>query len=156
MKQTLTSSFKNSGREKSLLTNGKYYQTLNEDKTMSNVGPGMYDLSPYPSYMGRQLINPTMNDYRYRQHREADYKNEHNTVHFIDRTKRLSMNDIIGKNSSLSSTTVQRPHTTSSVTQNQQTTSPNRVSIKEKQVISERNNDIQSVRALPQYPYRGK
>lgn len=136
-----------------MLTNGKYFQTLNEDKTMSNIGPGMYDLSPYPSYLGRQLINPTINDYRYRHHREAELKSEHNSIRLIDNTKRVSMNDILGKNSSFQS--VQRPHTASSVPQQippSNPTSSQRIGIKEKQIIYERNDDIQSVRQLPAYP----
>mmetsp|Transcript_9400 Transcript_9400/g.14162 ORF Transcript_9400/g.14162 Transcript_9400/m.14162 type:complete len:254 (-) Transcript_9400:298-1059(-) len=67
-----TSSFKTSGRERGLLSNAVLYQTLNEDKTMSNIGPGMYDLSQCPSYMGQQLISPTKSDRRYRAHRARD------------------------------------------------------------------------------------
>jgi hypothetical protein len=152
------------------LTNGKYYQTLNEDKTMSNIGPGMYDLSPYPSYMGQQLINPTITDYRYRQHRENDERsqNTNSSTHFSERSKRLSMNDIFGKTSQTQSQAQQRPHTSSSsLIQHPSSRSPGpaattgapvassgRLTIKEKQVLSERKSDVQSVLNLPEYPQK--
>lgn len=63
-----TSSFRNSGRERSLLLqNSNFYQTLNEDISLANLGPGSYDARP--SYMGQQLISPTMNDRRFRASR---------------------------------------------------------------------------------------
>jgi hypothetical protein len=147
-----------------LLTNGKYFQTLNEDKTMSNIGPGMYDLSPYPSYMGQQLINPTITDYRYRQHRETDQRtHDPNSTHLSEKSKRLSMNDIFGKNSQTQTQVLQRPHTTSLTSSQSRaalataTATPTvggRLTIKEKQVISERKSDVQSVLNLPEYPQR--
>lgn len=63
-----TSSFRNSGRDRSLLLqNSNFYQTLNEDVSLANLGPGSYDARP--SYLGQQLISPTMNDRRFRASR---------------------------------------------------------------------------------------
>jgi hypothetical protein len=161
-----TSSFKNSGREKSLLTNGKYYETLREEKTMSNIGPGMYDVSPYPSYMGQQLINPTIIDYRYRQHSQGRHGHGSRSEERKERTKRLSMNDILlGGNKTAavaSSSSTHRPHTTTgtlSMTGGTGTgtgggMSNGRMGIKDKQLLTERKNEIENVQKLPEYPQR--
>jgi hypothetical protein len=176
IQQKTTSSFKNSGREKTLLTNGKYFETLREEETMCNIGPGMYDVSPYPSYMGQQLINPTIIDYRYRQHCTSRHRGGGNDKEERKvRTKRLSMNDILsGNKTSLPATapssaqSSHRPHTTAGYgTSSMMATGGGtatgmtgggtingRVGIKEKQLLTERKTEIENVQNLPEFPQR--
>lgn len=61
-----TAPFKSSGRDKQLMLDGKLWQTKRDDIMNSNLGPGSYDFQP--SYMGQQIINPTLNDRHYRSH----------------------------------------------------------------------------------------
>lgn len=104
----------------------------------------MYDISPFPSYRGQQLITPSFSDRRYRNHRQHD-DHHHSSRRMSDlhQTRRPSMNEILGKS------IPQRPHTSaasfSTVSNNSQivTISPN-----------ERLHDIEIVKNLPEYPQK--
>lgn len=141
-KHKMSSCFEGSGRSRGLMPNGKVFQTLNEAATLSNVGPGMYDMSQSPSFMGRQIINPTINDRRYRANRARDaiareMKSQHRASTAPSGVTRSSL-------------------LTESIRLN--TPSPTPAQIPQSGVCSispaERNHDIQSVRNLPDYPNR--
>lgn len=142
-KHKMSSCFEGSGRSRGLMPGGKVFQTLNEAVTLSNVGPGMYDLSQCPSFMGRQIISPTMNDKRYRANRTRDAfardmksQQRASTAPSMTRTG-LSLMADSGRTSTPSPTPSQTP-------------APYVCTISP----AERNHDIQSVRNLPDYPNR--
>jgi len=60
----ISSSFKTSGRSKEIMDNCKYFKTTHEELKASNIGPGSYDY--VPSYMGQQMISPTIKDVTFR------------------------------------------------------------------------------------------
>lgn len=70
----VTSPFKSSGRKKALMEDSLRFQTLREDITTSHMGPGTYDA--VASYMGHQIVNPTLNDRTFRSHRMSDKEDE--------------------------------------------------------------------------------
>lgn len=109
----------------------------------------MYDLTPFPSYMGQQLINPTLKDYRYRYHREHNYhSNERRGSEHHQ--QRPSMRQLMGKD------IPKRPQTCSPSLLSSSASSnlPPSSSISIVQAQNEKLSEIESVRKLPDYPQR--
>ena len=146
-KHKMSACFEGSGRDRALMPNAKVFQTLNEDVTLSNLGPGMYDLSNCPSFRGRQQINPTVNDRRYRANRARDAAGRE----LMSRQQRavtapstlVTTSTFTGPSADRGRTSTPSPTAPFFMTTNQCSISPN-----------ERIRDIESVRNLPNYPNR--
>lgn len=114
----------------------------------------MYDISPYPSYRGQQLVNPTFSDRRYRNHRQHDDHNNSRRMSDYTHPRRPSMSEILGKTTQQQQQQHQRPHTS-----NATPSSSSSLSFFNNQQItsispSERLHDIEIVKNLPDYPQR--